>query len=831
MRKFKLLSQVSCCAIVSLAVAFPALAQANEITAEQSAGSLSDDDSGAIVVTARRVEERLQDVPISITVFNQTQISNRNVVNAGDLATFTPSLVANGRFGAESTSFAIRGFNQEGPTSPSVAVYFADVVAPRANGGTTGGNGAGVGAFFDLQNVQILKGPQGTLFGRNTTGGAILLVPQKPTDDLEGYVEGSIGNYDLRRIQAVANVPLAENFRVRLGVDRNKRRGYLNNITDVGPKHFGDVNYSAFRLSIVGDLTPNLENYIIASYSVSDTNGFLPKPFILTNPNAYRAAEMSDQIAATSGDFYDVMNGSPDAGQRIAQWQVINTTTWQASDLVTFKNIVSYAEFRQRQTASIYGDYGFNPDNSSYDIAVSVHGAPGRHNISQSTFTEELQLQGRSADSRLIYQIGGYYERSLPLGIQAYYAPAFLNCTDVLALQCTDIRGRETPNGSGGNLEGRVGSSLISQTQYRYRNMGVYAQGTFNFTDQLAVTGGLRYTWDRSEGLGRPMRAFFFTPNVPSYVCANPTGIVVGGTSSEILADPSRCDIKRNASSNKPTWLLSLEYKPNRDALLYAKYVRGYRQGNVSVTQYGLETWGPEQVDTYEIGVKASFNGPIRGNVNIAAFYNDFKDQQLLIATVPCTTISLPQCPFVPGAASGIANAGSSTITGVEIEGMIEPFEGFNLQGAYTYLDTKINSITVPAVPPIGFTALFTAPAGGRIPFSPKHKLSITAGYILPLDRNIGEVVVSATYTYQAEMFGTLASRPTEQVLPAQNQLNLNLNWGDIVGKPIDLALFVTNVTKEEYRTFTTGSSFGFDALITNQPRMFGARLRYRFGD
>ena len=201
-------------------------------------------DAGTIIVTARRVEERLQDVPISITVFSQQQINERNITTATELAAYTPSLASNNRFGPDKASFSIRGFGQLETTSPTVGVYFADVVAPRAAAGTASGNGAGPGDFFDLQNVQVLKGPQGTLFGRNTTGGAILLVPQRPTDSLEGYIEGSIGNYDLRRFQGVVNLPLADTFKVRLGVDRQVRDGYLRNRSGIGPEDFGDSDTS-----------------------------------------------------------------------------------------------------------------------------------------------------------------------------------------------------------------------------------------------------------------------------------------------------------------------------------------------------------------------------------------------------------------------------------------------------------------------------------------------------------------------------------------------------------------------------------------------------------
>src|SRR5579871_1674520 len=193
------------------------------------------DAGGDIIVTARRTDERLQDVPIAITVFNQQQITNRNVLTAADLAQTTPSLAANTNFGADNTTFSLRGFNQDIGTQPTVGVYFADVVAPRGgSNGTVAGDGAGAGSLFDLQNVQVLKGPQGTLQGRNTTGGAVLLVPQKPTDKLEGYLEGSIGNYDMKRIQAVINIPVMDTLRIRVGVDRQTRDGYINNTSGIG---------------------------------------------------------------------------------------------------------------------------------------------------------------------------------------------------------------------------------------------------------------------------------------------------------------------------------------------------------------------------------------------------------------------------------------------------------------------------------------------------------------------------------------------------------------------------------------------------------------------
>ncbi len=153
---------VSIAALLGLAVAqFAGAQQTTTQTQTTSAGDMTE-----IIVTARRVEERVQDVPISIQVFSQAQLDRHDITNASDLAQYTPSLSANPNFGNDETTFAIRGFNQDGGSPPSVGVYFADVVAPRGNGnGIPIGDGTNHGDFFDLANVQVLKGPQGTLFG------------------------------------------------------------------------------------------------------------------------------------------------------------------------------------------------------------------------------------------------------------------------------------------------------------------------------------------------------------------------------------------------------------------------------------------------------------------------------------------------------------------------------------------------------------------------------------------------------------------------------------------------------------------------------------------
>jgi iron complex outermembrane receptor protein len=660
----------------------------------------------------------------------------------------------------------------------------------------------------------------------------VLVVPQRPTDQLGGYLEGTVGDYNLVRLQGAINVPLSDTVRLRLSGDRETRKGYLHNVKGVGPDDFGDVNYYAIRGSLVIDLTPDLENYTVATYNHSGTHGSgIPKPFSYGYAGftgGLLTPEIKAQIAATPG-FYDVSNNVPNPLEQIEQWQVINNTTWKASDTITLKNIISYAQFRERQSASIYGDNGYF-SSGSFSLAnpnfftTNVVALPGQYNAAESTFTEEFQIQGRTADDRLNYQAGIYHEQSNPLGgYQQSYSPTFISCSDPVALQCTDSL--------------HFGSISNSRSQYKFRDTALFAQATFKIANQLSLTGGFRYTWDTSRGLGDAILIKFPTPNVPSYSCAQPAGLVAGGTSAAILADSSLCSYTREQKSSEPTWLIDLDYKPVENVMLYAKYARGYRQGGINVSSYGLETWNPEKVDLYEIGAKTSWGGAMPGHFNIAGFYNDFSNQLVAVGLVACTAITGPgtQCPFIPSSAQGFANAGKSTIKGVEIDAAIEPFKGLRIEGSYSHLDARINSITPPPAP-LGFIAEAIVQQGSPIPLVPKNQIVLTGTYTLPLAPSVGLVSIGITYSHRDSTFGNTSSNTDPitlqnlQILPPQDLVNLNVNWNEVGGMPLDLAFFVTNLTKEKFYTYTVGKSFGFDSYIANQPRMFGVRAKYRFG-
>jgi iron complex outermembrane receptor protein len=845
-------------AVAQQPAAEPAPAAAPVAAAAATSSAADSDDVGEVIVTARRIEEKLQDVPISITVFNQDQLADLNVTSANDLAAFTPSLTANNNFGGENASFAIRGFVQDAGTAPSVGTYFADVVAPRGpTQGTQAGDGVGPGSFFDLQNVQVLKGPQGTLFGRNTTGGAVLLVPQKPTGNVEGYAEGSVGNYGMRRFQGVFNTPFGDSARFRLAYDHQTRDGYLKNSADVGPSAFNDIDYDAVRASLVLDLSPSVENYTILSYSKSDTNGSVQK-LIDCNPaganpqsqadfatglrnfiGVFSCGQMDAQKAAGKDGFYDVAGAVDGAVSRLEQWQGINTTTWNASDNLTVKNIASYAEFKDYQKSPLFG-INWNVANLSPayqplffrgipQIFTGIFPAPGRRTADQSTYTEEVQLQGGFDDNRLTYQTGVYLEWSDPLSKVGNQSPQLVNCANVETLDCFDSLGSTFTALSGFTEETRVGSVNYTVGETTYRTQGIYAQSTYTLTEQLKLTGGLRYTRDKQTN--DATRITYQFPVVPPYTDA-PSAICTDAASS-----PS-CSAAFEKKSSKPTWLIDLDYFPVTDVLTYAKYARGYRAGGVfSNAPSGLRTFDPEKVDSFEVGLKTSFHEAIRGTFNVAAFYNDFSNQQLQFGFNPSVDENGTPAPVSP--TTGIVNAGKSRIYGAEVEGSLIPVKGLTLSASYTYLNATIRKIEPVVSSDPNYVASTSIAPGDPLVLSPKNKLSLTGSYTLPLDASVGKVSLGLNYVYTDKQTTNYIYNPATVAiygrsyseLDSLHLLNANVGWEQFFGTPVDLSLFATNLTGEKYYQFIPGlGNIGAEFGTVGEPRMYGMRLRYRFG-
>ena len=265
---------------------------------------------------------------------------------------------------------------------------------------------------------------------------------------------------------------------------------------------------------------------------------------------------------------------------------------------------------------------------------------------------------------------------------------------------------------------------------------------------------------------------------------------------------------------------------------MYAKYSRGYREGTIAPTAPPpLNLVGPEKVDSYETGEKFSFHGPVSGTFNLSAFYNNFQDQQIQIGynAKPGTGLGPFAAPY---------NVGKSRIWGVEAESSLRLFAGLRLDVAYTYLNAQIRQVTLPVLPASSPYYLSGSEApGDPLPLSPKNKVAVSPQYTLPLPDRIGSVTFGATYTHTDRQITNYIDRDLPQPFtpysyaPSTDLINLNLSWISIMGKPIDLTAFATNVTDKQYYAFIPGLAQGtqFETAAVGPPRMVGVRFKIRY--
>lgn len=783
-----------------------------------------------VIVTAQRRSEDQQDVAISITVLTQDDIANANMTNTSDLAALTPSLSADERFGPDRASFSIRGFTKVLRTTASVGVYFAEVISPRGQSISPTGDGGGPGTLFDLQNVQVLKGAQGTLFGRNTTGGAILLVPHEPSEEFEGTVQLSYGSFGLTQQEAVINVPVTDNFRLRFGFDSKDQDGYLDNITNVGADKLADVGYNAGRISATWDVTDTLENYTVVNYVDSETkgqtstiflcndisNGPTANPILLFTQQGCQS-QLERQRSTGQDGFYDVVSTVPTPSSNIEDLRFINRATWQLSDNISIKNILSYMHLETQGSSDGFGTQftetqaallgmglpgGIADPKREYIPAVSLR-SPDVPLTSQETWVAELQIQGDLLDGRMQWQSGVYYENSLPDGSSGNTSPILISC---------DLSTLESPNPADFNCNdisgGALGGVARSRLETEYTNKAVYAQSSLDISDAFTITAGARYTVDETEG------DIEFT----LYKFA--------GT---LQQQPILTRESESKKSKAPTGLLELQYRPHPNVMTYMKYVRGYRQGSVNMAaDAGVQTFDKEIVDTYEIGVKADWETFIPGRLNIAIFDNDFKDMQLQTGYISPNK----------GPTTAIFNAGAAEIRGVEADAAFEIYDGLVLSLGYSKLDTELleqgeNCAKVQEVagPTAGFTCNSTTDVGSTLPFAPDEAYTVSLNYQLPLPPDWGRVSLGATHIYTGETRILPSTVAPYDVIDSYRLLNANLGWESILNTPVDFSFFVTNLRDEEYVTNISGSleSFGFVSRSTGRPRMYGARISYRF--
>lgn len=729
-----------------------------------------------IVVTARRREENINSVPVAITALSAADLRSKNVETAADLQNYVPSLsVSSSGPTRDDYTFAIRGMGPTGGSGPGavlggggtgVVAYFAEVPT----------NAAGPGLFYDLESVQVAEGPQGTLFGKNTTGGVILFVPQKPTNEFEGFVEAGAGDYNMKSSTAVLNVPVVEDvLLVRLSAQFQERDGFT---IDRGPlyagKDYDNRDFWAARLSVVFRPTDSVEDYLIASALHSDEHG---DGFVLSavNPAGPFAAQLLPIFAQQQAAGIRSTSLSDDEIDKRYNYGIINTTRWSINDAVQFKNIFSYQVEKWRNSEDI--------DGSPLVLDDLVSTGVNAWHTQTGTYTEEPQLQGTALNGNIKWTTGAYYEDGRNIAPQPYEVEV---------------------------AEGNFLIQQIDQTNSE-RSRGLYGQTTFDLgelsdaLEKLKLTAGYRYTWDDySYGIES------YSPSLGN-ACLTSAGVY----------PEASCAFSSSGSSSGSSWTLGLDYQFADRTLLYLKSSKGYVPGGFNpsfgFTPGGVSTpqfrFAPESVIDGELGVKSEFSvwgAPAQIDADI--FRSDYTNIQRLVSET------------LPGGIESnfTTNASAAVIEGFEFQGSIRPTTDWKLSATYSYNHGKYTEIDPAAAPSL---------VGIPFAYLPTSKASLSAAYTLPLDPTSGEVDVAATYSYQSRFFDAPAVQPLDYI-SSYGLLNLRLEWNEIMGSSFDASLFVSNATDKVYRVgqYSSYVSDGYITSFYGEPRMFGGHLRYRFG-
>lgn len=814
----------------ALVVAAPAVAQTG-VDPAASPTPVGGGELGDVVVTARRTEERAQKVPVAITAFTQDTIREKAINTATDLQNFTPSLTVLGDVARNQETYTIRGMGGTGGqgtgSGPGVVAYFAEV--PTA--------ASGPGNFFDLASLQVLKGPQGTLFGRNTTGGAVLLEPARPKMNVvEGFVQGTIGSLNRRSAQGALNVPIVEDvLAIRVAGQVDKRDGYVKDVI-TGRDYLNRNNYS-LRLGIQFNPTSTISSYTAVNYIDVDEHGG-GSVLLAVRPGSPYAALLAPYLAAQQarGPYKTAL--STPTFEKAKSLLILNNTQWQATRTLTIKNVFSYA--RDRSTSAT------DRDSTPLPIADLLGAFPGSYNNNLRTITEELQVRYDNGPFRI--QAGGFFLDQK--------SPAPLTFLTRNPLQAGGILGGgpvvlppalQAALGVDGPLLPAL--SVQPYASVKAQSKAVYAQAQYKFTPTLTATAGFRWTWDSFGGditayqnpgdyqvfnrlaalgvISQAQAAQVIGLNANLCIYDAYKAVAAGGFPT--LYYPNCTKPTFTGKSNGPTWQIGLDWQADPSTLLYAVSRRGYKSGanNPIVTlflgdNYPLAIVKPERVTDAEIGLKRDWTiGGMKARTNIAAFYTWFNNIQVI------------QRAAIAGS-DILANAQRARVVGLEFEGVLQPFRALTLSGSYSYNDAKYLDYTTIAIPAIPSALTAAQPsmnlASTPFTFVARHKFSIDGRLALPIPASAGDLALRATYAWQSRE--RVASDPQPfDTQPAYGLLNLRLEWNNVRGAPLDLAFYGTNVTGTQYRvTANTGyNNTGFSNSIYGEPAQYGFELRYRF--
>jgi len=757
-----------------------------------------------ILITARKVQENLQDTPVAVSAFSEEAMERRGLTSTTDLASVTPNLQFKGYSPLSGNNSAaqvfIRGIGQSdasGGIDPGVGLYIDDVYMGRSVGGAM--------EFRDIANVQVLRGPQGTLFGRNTIGGAILMSTKNPGNEYGGNVKLKVGDEGLKEVFGAVDLPFSDTVAARLSFGKRERDGYVTRIYD--DLDLGNEDTSSFNGSLHISPVDQFKVVLRADYSKANENG---SPFVFAGINERQVFPAASSVdAGCPGATFP----PPSVPAGTVNQNCANNATWQLGKFTNGGN--SRAESNMKnQGYSLSATWDINDVFSAKYIGANRSLEWDGSRDADNTYLTILSTQYDSEADQTSHEFQFLADGDSFNGVLGY----FLFDEDV-----NDFL--QVPFAAPGSVlpPGRAVALDHQDATLNNESSAVFTQWTYDFTDAFSLSAGMRYTDEKktiqiigfTDGTNLPLvdnGSGVFAPMDPLPQSVIPTTVkTTPGDSSAGGLNIQPIPFSKKFSAT--TGSLSAQYRFNDQFMTYLSWSEGFKSGGFNQRYNAVPLAGPvplafdsEEAVSTELGFKADLTSSFR--LNGAIFHTNYDNMQLTyrVGIVPL-----------------LFNAGKSTISGAELEFTYVPTDAFILEGSLGYMKNEIKEVATI----VGASA--TLGPNNELPFTPKMQASLGAGYTFSFDSMTLTPRLDLSYT-DKQFFDAANS-----VEVAQNDAVTIANLSvKLAGQSEiwDVTFGVRNLTDEAYPVAgnsSIGTSSGYAEIIYSRPRNYFLSLNYKF--
>ncbi|MBB6228992.1 outer membrane receptor protein involved in Fe transport [Polymorphobacter multimanifer] len=799
-----------------------------------------DENEGLIIVTASKRAATLQDTPISVSVTTGAQIEQAQVRDLLDLQTLVPSLRVSQLQSSANTNFIIRGFgngaNNPG-IEPSVGVFIDGVYRSRS--------AAQIGDLPNIERVEVLRGPQSTLFGKNASAGIISIVTREPQFEFGGNAELSYGNFNAIIARADITGPISENIAFSIGGNINKRDGFITDLAS--GSEFNERDRWGVRSSLLFQASDDFKIRFIGDYDKIDEN----------------CCAVVNIVDGPTGGAVRALGGRIDSANPLA---LTSTTNFDSENEIENYGLSGQADLAVGAfDLTLIGAYravrSFTNQDSDFTSADLI----GRNSAETDidTYTAEARIAS-NFDGFFNFLLGAYYfHENIEFSPQLSLGRDFRNYASLLAGNIP--AGGPLPAGPAYTLLERIGvapvgslggagQGVFENYDYRNRAISAFGQADFSLTDQLTLTAGFNYTRDRKNVVTDVRSTDVFSSldlvaigtllGVPPSLAANPAVNPLLGLQAlqflpQFLNFPNAVEDGRTRD-NDLSYTLRLAYKFNDNISGYATYATGFKASSFNLSRdsrptranfipgspvtnppsspvraaglavpnltSGTRFAGPEDAEVYELGLKGQFDG---FGFNLAVFQQALKGFQGNIFT---------------GTGFVLANAEKQSTFGFELDTSFTPIRALNITASLTYLNPTFDSFTGGSALNPTFGTVPTDLSGQRPAGIPEFSLSVGGNYTANLS-DTTRLIFHADYQHESNVPIAQGSNISREVESLNASVTLALGGG------FEVSAWGRNLTDAAYITtiFPSVAQAGSLSGYRNQPRTYGGLVRYRF--